>query len=502
MQELSGQLQELQDKGFIRPSHSPWGAPVLFVKKKDGSFRMCIDYRELNKLTVINRYPLPRIDDLFDQLQGCRYFSKIDLRSGYHQLREHEVHLRLVLELLRKEKLYAKFSKCEFWLQEVHFLGHVVNQNGIHVDPGKIEAYCKTTHPVNPEKQEVCVGCGTGRSLSIAKKLRADAKKQVSSTDAIESKHRSNTKNDRIQQPSRRSKKNKVEAQPRKSKSGSNKNNHVLDCNVNVKNVALSKNSANICKNVKKDKPVTQKEKIQWIPTSRIFTSVRLRWKPIGRMFNMEEKICPIIKTSLATIVPSGNRLQTIKIPDVAPNVDTRMRYSIAKNFLIRAHIHSYGHPFKPPNVTLVRNSVIMKQSSWNLEFLGIVDIVLCSGLVQNQAALISAKPPTKNDWDLLFKPMFDEYFKPPCVVSTSIFVVTLPPMSHSTKAETRGVTSWISSQHNGSGYHQKDRKPSQNDKTEHGMEKTVRNQGQSPKMPKSESILKNQQSNRSRTEE
>ncbi|GJS28967.1 putative nucleotidyltransferase, ribonuclease H [Tanacetum coccineum] len=205
MQELSGQLQELQDKGFIRPSHSPWGAPVLFVKKKDGSFRMCIDYRELNKLTVKNRYPLPRIDDLFDQLQGSRYFSKIDLRSGYHQLRvheddipktafrtryghfeftvmpfgltnapavfmdlmnrvckpyldkfvivfiddiliyskskeEHEVHLRLVLELLRKEKLYAKFSKCEFWLEEVHFLGHVVNQGGIHVDPGKIEA--------------------------------------------------------------------------------------------------------------------------------------------------------------------------------------------------------------------------------------------------------------------------------------------------------------------------------------------------------------------------
>ncbi|GJU61884.1 putative reverse transcriptase domain-containing protein [Tanacetum coccineum] len=90
MQELSGQLQELQDKGFIRPSHSPWGAPVLFVKKKDGSLRMCIDYRELNKLTIKNRYPLPRIDDLFDQLQGSRYFSKIDLRSGYHQLRVHE----------------------------------------------------------------------------------------------------------------------------------------------------------------------------------------------------------------------------------------------------------------------------------------------------------------------------------------------------------------------------------------------------------------------------
>ncbi|KAJ9564395.1 hypothetical protein OSB04_000361, partial [Centaurea solstitialis] len=90
MEELSNQLQELQNKGFIRPSHSPWGAPVLFVKKKDDSFQMCIDYHELNKLTIKNRYPLPRIDDLFDQLQGSRIFSKIDLRSGYHQLRVHE----------------------------------------------------------------------------------------------------------------------------------------------------------------------------------------------------------------------------------------------------------------------------------------------------------------------------------------------------------------------------------------------------------------------------
>ncbi|GJT00733.1 putative reverse transcriptase domain-containing protein [Tanacetum coccineum] len=81
---------ELSDKGFIRPSSSPWGAPVLFVKKKDGSFRMCIDYRELNKLTVKNRYPLPRIDDMFDQLHGSRVYSKIDLRSGYHQLRVRE----------------------------------------------------------------------------------------------------------------------------------------------------------------------------------------------------------------------------------------------------------------------------------------------------------------------------------------------------------------------------------------------------------------------------
>ncbi|GKB70583.1 putative reverse transcriptase domain-containing protein, partial [Tanacetum coccineum] len=178
LEELSGQLKELQDKGFIRPSSSPWGVPVLFVKKKDGSFRMCIDYRELNKLTIKNRYPLPRIDDLFDQLQGSQYFSKIDLRSGYHQLRVHEndipktafrtrygnfeftvmsfiltnapatrgehgEHLGLVLELLKKERLYAKFSKCEFWLREVRFLGHVINDDGIHVDPRYYRRFIK-----------------------------------------------------------------------------------------------------------------------------------------------------------------------------------------------------------------------------------------------------------------------------------------------------------------------------------------------------------------------
>ncbi|GKD41173.1 putative reverse transcriptase domain-containing protein [Tanacetum coccineum] len=197
MQELSNQLQELADRGFIRPSTSPWGAPVLFVKKKDGSFRMCIDYRELNKLTVKNRYPLPRIDDLFDQLQGSSVYSKIDLRSGYHQLRvrdedipktafrtrykhyefqvmpfgltnepavfmdlmnrvckpyldkfvivfiddiliysrnieEHANHLRIILELLSKEKLYAKFSKCDFWIRIVQFLGHLIDSQGLH----------------------------------------------------------------------------------------------------------------------------------------------------------------------------------------------------------------------------------------------------------------------------------------------------------------------------------------------------------------------------------
>ncbi|GJW68486.1 putative reverse transcriptase domain-containing protein [Tanacetum coccineum] len=182
MKELSVQLQELLEKGFIRPSSSPWGAPVLFVKKKDGSFRMCIDYRELNKLTVKNRYPLPRIDDLFDQLQGSSVYSKIDLRSGYHQLRikeedipitafrtryghfefqvmpfgltndeeEHGKHLKIVPKLLKKERLYAKFSKCDFWLDSVQFLGHVIDRSGVHVDPAKIEAIKSWAAPTTP----------------------------------------------------------------------------------------------------------------------------------------------------------------------------------------------------------------------------------------------------------------------------------------------------------------------------------------------------------------
>ncbi|GJR47439.1 putative reverse transcriptase domain-containing protein [Tanacetum coccineum] len=215
MKELSDQLQELFDKGFIRPSSSPWGAPVLFVKKKDRSFWMCIDYRELNKLTVKNQYPLPRINNLFDQLQGSSVYSKIDLRSGYHQLRvreedipktvfrtryghyefqvmpfgltnapavfmdlmnrvckpyqekfiivfiddiliysknkqEHEEHLKLILELLKKKELYAKFSKCELWIPNVQFLGHVIDSQDIHVDPAKIESIKDWASPKTP----------------------------------------------------------------------------------------------------------------------------------------------------------------------------------------------------------------------------------------------------------------------------------------------------------------------------------------------------------------
>ncbi|GJR86969.1 putative reverse transcriptase domain-containing protein [Tanacetum coccineum] len=223
MKELSKQLQELSEKGFIRPSSSPWGAPVLFVKKKDGSFRMCIDYRELNKLTIKNRYPLPRIDDLFDQLQGSNVYSKIDLRFGYHQLRireedipitafrtryghyefqvmpfgltnapavfmdlmnrvckpyldkfvivfiddiliysknkeEHGEHLKTILNLLRSEKLYAKFSKCDFWLDFVQFLGPVIDNSRLHVDPAKIEAIKNWVAPATPTEVRQFLG--------------------------------------------------------------------------------------------------------------------------------------------------------------------------------------------------------------------------------------------------------------------------------------------------------------------------------------------------------
>ncbi|KAL4020700.1 hypothetical protein IC575_019481 [Cucumis melo] len=208
------QLQELVDKGYIKPSVSPRGAPVLFVKKKDGILRLCIDYRQLNKVTIRNKYPLPCIDDLFDQLRGVSLFSKIELRSGCHQLKvresdiakttfrtryghyefrvmpfrltnalavfmdlmnrifhqyldqfvilfiddilvysidreAHEKHLRIVLQTLRDKQLYAKFSKCEFWLEQVVFLEHIVSAKGVSVDPQKVEAVVNWKRPTS-----------------------------------------------------------------------------------------------------------------------------------------------------------------------------------------------------------------------------------------------------------------------------------------------------------------------------------------------------------------
>ncbi|WVZ89331.1 hypothetical protein U9M48_035752, partial [Paspalum notatum var. saurae] len=193
------------DKGFIRPSSSPWGCPALFVEKKDqGGKRLCVDYRPLNAVTIKNKYPLPHIDILFDQLAGVKVFSKIDLRSDYYKIKireedipktafstryglyeylvmsfgltnapaffmymmnsvfmneldkfvfvfiddilvyskseeEHEEHLRTVLTRLREYQLYAKFSKCAFWLREVSFLGHILSEKGVAVDPSKVE---------------------------------------------------------------------------------------------------------------------------------------------------------------------------------------------------------------------------------------------------------------------------------------------------------------------------------------------------------------------------
>jgi hypothetical protein len=210
LDELKKQLKKLLKQGFVRPSASPWGSPVLFAEKKDGTKRMCIDYHTLNSMTIKNKYPLPRIENLLDRLKKAKFFSKIDLRSGYHQMKireqdipkiaitaryglyefvlvsfrltnapayfmnlinkvfmeeldrfvvvfidniliyyetaeEHEEHLRIVLERLRQQKLYAKFSKCDFWMEKVAFLGHVLSAQGIVVDPSKVEGLKRRT---------------------------------------------------------------------------------------------------------------------------------------------------------------------------------------------------------------------------------------------------------------------------------------------------------------------------------------------------------------------
>nr|GEV55755.1 hypothetical protein [Tanacetum cinerariifolium] len=158
MKELSEQLQDLSDKGFIRPSSSPWGAPVLFVKKKDGSFRMCIDYQELNKLIVMP-FGLTNEHALFIDLMNrvCKpYLDKFvivfidDILIYSKNETEHEEHLKTILGLLKEEKLYAKFSKCEFWISKVQFLGHVIDSRGIYVDPAKIEFINDWASPKTP----------------------------------------------------------------------------------------------------------------------------------------------------------------------------------------------------------------------------------------------------------------------------------------------------------------------------------------------------------------
>ncbi|KAH0769082.1 hypothetical protein KY290_013063 [Solanum tuberosum] len=175
LKELKEQFKDLIGKGFIRPSISPWGALVLFVKKKIGSLRMCIDYRQLKKVTIKNKYPIPRIDDLFDKLQGTSHFSKIDLRSGYHQLRVRDSdipkttfrtqygHYEFVVMLFGLTNAPAAFIdlmymvlkqyldfKCEFWLQSVAFLAHIVSSKGIRVDSQKIKVVKQWPRPTSP----------------------------------------------------------------------------------------------------------------------------------------------------------------------------------------------------------------------------------------------------------------------------------------------------------------------------------------------------------------
>jgi hypothetical protein len=225
LKQLKKQLTELQEAGYIRLNSSPWGAPVLFEQKKDGSQRMCVDYRSLNDVIVKNKYPLPRIEDLFDQMKGARVFSKIDLRSGYHQMKirpshipktafstryglyeftimsfgltnapayfmnlmnkvcmeyldrfvvvfiddiliysksesDHEEHLRLVLQTLRDNQLYAEFSKCEFWIDMVPFLGHIISNGGIAVDPAKVKEIVAWSIPTTVTEVRSFLGLG------------------------------------------------------------------------------------------------------------------------------------------------------------------------------------------------------------------------------------------------------------------------------------------------------------------------------------------------------
>ncbi|BBN68081.1 transposable element gene, partial [Prunus dulcis] len=190
--EIEFTIELFQERTLYLKHHTEWHQQMLFVKKNDGTMRLCIDYRQLNKVMVRNRYPLPRIDDLFDQLKGAKVFSKIDLRSGYHQLRikeedvpkttfrtryghyeflvmpfgltnapasfmnlmnrsqkAHMKHLEIVLKTLRRRKLFAKFSKCQFWLHIVSFLGHVISTEGVYVDPQKIEAVVNWPQPTS-----------------------------------------------------------------------------------------------------------------------------------------------------------------------------------------------------------------------------------------------------------------------------------------------------------------------------------------------------------------
>ncbi|MCO5553261.1 hypothetical protein L7F22_006782 [Adiantum nelumboides] len=221
-EEIMRQVNELVEKGMVRPSSSPFCSPVLLVQKKDGTYRMCVDYRALNRITIKNRFLVPRVEDLFDKLQDSTYFSRIDLKSGYHQIRivdedivktafrttfglyeylvmpfgltnapatfnrmmerifrphrnftgvffddviiysktieEHKEHLKVIFQALRDYKLYVNKKKSEFFLQEIQYLGHIISKNGIRMDPAKLEVIKDWANPRNLHEVRSFIG--------------------------------------------------------------------------------------------------------------------------------------------------------------------------------------------------------------------------------------------------------------------------------------------------------------------------------------------------------
>jgi hypothetical protein len=223
LHELKVQLDELLKLGFIQPSSPPWASPVLFARKRDGDLRLCTDYRSLNAVTTKNKYPIPRVDEIFDSLGGAVIFSKIDLRSGYYQIRikesditktafkthfghfeyrvmpfglsnapatfmhlmnsvfhdilnkfvtiylddilifssseaDHAIHLQEVLKRLKDNKLYAKLSKCEFCVEQVEFLGHIISKNGLSVDHKKVQCIIELKRPTKLSELQSFLG--------------------------------------------------------------------------------------------------------------------------------------------------------------------------------------------------------------------------------------------------------------------------------------------------------------------------------------------------------
>ncbi|GKB46667.1 putative reverse transcriptase domain-containing protein [Tanacetum coccineum] len=682
MQELSTQLQELSDRGF-------WGAPVLFVKKKDGSFRMCIGYYALNKLTVKNRYLLPRIDDLFDQLQGSRVYSKIDLRSGYHQLRvrkedisktafrtryghyefqvmpfgltnasaifmdlmnqvckpyldrfmivfiddiliysksrkEHEGHLKLILKLLKEEELYAKFSKYEFWLSKVQFLGHVIDSEGIHVDPAKIESIMDWASPKTPTeirqflekaevafqllKQKLCsalilalpegsenfvVYCdashkGLGTVLMLREKVIAYASRQLKVhkknytihdlklgavvfalkmwrhylyellsdydceiryhpgkanvvADALSRKERSKPLRVRAlvmtiglnlpkqilnaQSKARKEEKfineylhgiiNKLE--PRVDETLCLNNRSWILCFGDPRALIMHEShKSKYSIHPRSDKMYQDLKKLYWWPNmkakiatyvSKCLTCAKVKieyQKPSGLLVQPEipqwkwENITMDFVTKLPKTAAGQDTIWVIvdRLTKSAHFLPMQEDYTLEK--LTRQYLKEVVSRHGVP-VLIISD----RDGKFTLHFWKSLNKALGTRLDMYRAY----HPETNGQSEKTIQTLEDmlrayaaqfealngrKCRSPICWAEVEDSQLTGPEIIHETTKKIVQIKSR-------SGYQQKDRKPSQNDKTEHGMEKTVQNQGQSPKMPKSESILKNQQSNRSR---